>query len=261
MLFDKTSDIRIKYSTKGCIFCEGMAGGLEQKRMFRTSLSGFHKDDVNRYIAELSKKIEESSACCQQAQSELEALRNERNEAQKDREELKKELEQTNARLEALQSGNDVLMEKAREHFEDRARASHEEQELRQRVAELEARIPELEERAKRYEKESLYIAQTLIGAREESERIVAAARDTASLVREQLRQEIARVAGAVDRMTSDYVDIREGTQRYSEQMRVMMESLFHELEVTRNHLTAIEVAPPEQADPQQETAPANGQV
>ena len=121
MLFDKTSDILIKYSTKGCIFCEGMAGGLEQKRMFRTSLSGFHKDDVNRYIAELSKKIEESSACCQQAQSELEALRNERNEAQKDREELKKELEQTNARLEALQSGNDVLMEKAREHFEDRA--------------------------------------------------------------------------------------------------------------------------------------------
>ena len=221
-----------------------MADGLEQKRMFRTSLSGFHKEDVNRYIAELSKKIEDVSARCQKAEQEAGELRGERDRAQQDGEQLRQELEQANKRLESLQSGNDVLMEKARKHFEDEARAAKEEDELRQRVAELEARIPELEQRAGRYEKEALSIAQTLIGAREESERIVAAARDNARLVQEQLRQEVARVAGALDRMTADYVEIREGTQRYGEQLRVMMQTLFDELELTKGHLNAIEITP-----------------
>ena len=212
--------------------------------MFRTSLSGFHKEDVNRYIAELSKKIEEVSARCQKAEQETDGLRGERDRAQQESEQLRQELEKANARLESLQSGNDVLMEKARKHFEDEARAAKEEDELRQRVAELEARIPELEQRAGRYEKEALSIAQTLIGAREESERIVAAARDNARLVQEQLRQEVARVAGALDRMTADYVEIREGTQRYGEQLRVMMQTLFDELELTKGHLSAIEITP-----------------
>ena len=217
---------------------------MEQKRMFRTSLSGFHKEDVNRYIAELSKKIEEVSARCQKAEQETDGLRGERDRAQQESEQLRQELEKANARLESLQSGNDVLMEKARKHFEDEARAAKEEDELRQRVAELEARIPELEQRAGRYEKEALSIAQTLIGAREESERIVAAARDNARLVQEQLRQEVARVAGALDRRTADYVEIREGTQRYGEQLRVMMQTLFDELELTKGHLSAIEITP-----------------
>ena len=43
--------------------------------MFRTSLSGFHKEDVNRYIAELSKKIEDVSARCQKAEQEAGELR------------------------------------------------------------------------------------------------------------------------------------------------------------------------------------------
>ena len=121
-------------------------------------------------------------------------------------------------------------------------------------VAELEARIPELEQRAGRYEKEALSIAQTLIGAREESERIVAAARDNARLVQEQLRQEVARVAGALDRMTADYVEIREGTQRYGEQLRVMMQTLFDELELTKGHLNAIEITPIGQEEQEGET-------
>ena len=102
--------------------------------MFRTSLSGFHKEDVNRYIAELSKKIEDVSARCQKAEQEAGELRGERDRAQQDGEQLRQELEQANKRLESLQSGNDVLMEKARKHFEDEARAAKEEDELRQDV-------------------------------------------------------------------------------------------------------------------------------
>ena len=52
--------------------------------MFRTSLSGFHKEDVNRYIAELSKKIEDVSARCQKAEQEAGELRGERDRAQQD---------------------------------------------------------------------------------------------------------------------------------------------------------------------------------
>lgn len=70
-----------------------MADGLEQKRMFRTSLSGFHKEDVNRYIAELSKKIEDVSARCQKAEQEAGELRGERDRAQQDGEQLRQELE------------------------------------------------------------------------------------------------------------------------------------------------------------------------
>ena len=201
---------------------------------------------------------EQENRGCQRTLSEGGAggreLRGERDRAQQDGEQLRQELEQANKRLESLQSGNDVLMEKARKHFEDEARAAKEEDELRQRAAELEARIPELEQRAGRYEKEALSIAQTLIGAREESERIVAAARDNARLVQEQLRQEVARVAGALDRMTADYVEIREGTQRYGEQLRVMMQTLFDELELTKGHLNAIEITPIGQEEQEGET-------
>ena len=212
--------------------------------MFRTSLSGFHKEDVNRYIAELSKKIEEVSARCQKAEQETDGLRGERDRRSRRASSSGRSWRRQTPGWSRCSRATTCSWRRRASTLRTRPGPAKEEDELRQRVAELEARIPELEQRAGRYEKEALSIAQTLIGAREESERIVAAARDNARLVQEQLRQEVARVAGALDRMTADYVEIREGTQRYGEQLRVMMQTLFDELELTKGHLSAIEITP-----------------
>lgn len=221
-----------------------MKNVLEQKRLFRTSLNGFRKEDVNRYIAELSQRYAELAEKIQHVEQERDLLRGERDEARSKTNSLTEELAKQQERLASLQSGNDVLMEKARLHFEEKARASREEEELRNRLAELEQRIPELENRAQRYEQESTLIGQTLIDARQESERIRNAAQDTARLVHQQLQQEISRVAASIDDVANSYQEIQAGTQRYSEQMRTMMETLLRELQETRSHINSLDAQP-----------------
>ena len=49
-------------------------------------------------------------------------------------------------------------------------------------------------------------------------------------------------------------MEIREGTQRYGEQLRVMMQTLFDELELTKGHLNAIEITPIGQEEQEGET-------
>ncbi|MBQ3077462.1 MAG: hypothetical protein IJC43_06370 [Clostridia bacterium] len=212
--------------------------------MFRSSFRGFHKDDVNRYIAELSKRMEETELTCRQAEEASETMRRSLELSRAEADSLKKQAESLERQLASLQANNELLYKKNRTYAEEKTAALQREQQLLARVAELEAQLPTLEAAARRYDSQAQLIAETLVDARVQSDRLLRTAGERAELVRQQLRGEVARVSDSVDRMAESYRDVQDGISRYSLQMKAMMESLLEELLRTRRHLDALDLDP-----------------
>ena len=109
--------------------------------MFRSSFRGFHKDDVNRYIAELSKRMEETELTCRQAEEASETMRRSLELSRAEADSLKKQAESLERQLASLQANNELLYKKNRTYAEEKTAALQREQQLLARVAELEAQL------------------------------------------------------------------------------------------------------------------------
>ncbi|NLT58750.1 MAG: hypothetical protein GXX99_07295 [Clostridiales bacterium] len=203
---------------------------MEQRRIFRTSFNGFHREDVNRYISEISKKLEECGVARRQAEVLFETTARERDELKNERERLTAELAEARSRMATIQSGNELLLEKTKGYFDDKAKSTQEIQDLREQLARLEQSLPALNERAERFEQSTRQIAEVLISARAEADRIVGAARENAAMIRARLQGDAGRVYAVVGRMVEDYAGIREGMSHYSRQLEAMLEDLYAEL-------------------------------
>ena len=233
---------------------------MEQKRIFRSSIGGFHKEDVNNYIAELSRRMEELSATRQQTEQRMLLLQEESEQKSRDVTRLERELFEAREQLEAARSGNELLLEKARSHFEDKARAARELGELRDELSGLRHSIPQLTERAERFDLQSKQIAEVLIDARAEAERIVEAAQVTSDVIHARLRDEIARVSDTLGRIFSDYATLQQQARQQTAQLDGMLQQLFDELEDTKARIDRVLPKEAQKVELPAEEAPAPAQ-
>ena len=75
-------------------------------KLFRSQLSGFNKEDVNKYILEADRRYTEETAALKQ---ELEALREQAEQLTSEKEQLLADKEKLTADLEEKETANEAL--------------------------------------------------------------------------------------------------------------------------------------------------------
>ena len=216
---------------------------MDNKRVFRTSLGGFNKEDVSRYIGELGRKVDAAVGDCTKAEEKAAIAQKELAAVTAESSDLSVQLENLKAEYATLQEMNVAMTEKSRTHYEDKVKAAKESNALYARIAELEGEMPVLIERAERYERNAIHIADAMISAREESERIINKAVNTASEIRIQLSAEINKVGDEAEKIDREYLRIRDDTYSCTEKLHSVLDSLCIELEGVRGRLSELKRA------------------
>ncbi|HWQ51411.1 MAG TPA: hypothetical protein VN369_06355 [Terriglobales bacterium] len=216
---------------------------MENKRVFRNSISGFNKADVSKYIGELGRKVDAEIDARKKAEEAAEAAKKELAAAKAESSALAEKLQSLQEECTALRGTNEAMAEKTRTHYEDRVKAAKESDALYARIAELEGELPQLRERAAKYERNAIHIADAMISAREESERIISKATKTAAEIRSQLAAELARVGEEAEKLGDQYLSIKKDAFDCTERLHGVLEAMCVELEGVQGRLAQMRSA------------------
>jgi len=213
---------------------------MENKRVFRNSMGGFNKTDVSNYIGELGRKVDAEIDARKKAEEAADKAKQELAAAKAESQELAAKLEKLQEECIALRGTNEAMAEKSRSHYEDRVKAAKESDALYARIAQLEGELPQLKERAAKYERNAIHIADAMISAREESERIINKATKTAAEIRSQLAAELARVGEEAEKLGGQYLNIKKDAFDCTERLHGVLEAMCVELEGVQGRLAQL---------------------
>ncbi len=190
-----------------------------KNRAFRTSLSGYNREDVNKYIleinntlsekdtsfADVSKKLADAEARLSALSQEADALRAE-----------KSALENIQA---TLRETIDTMKDEASALTERATAAEAENARLSARLAEFDIASPE-EDKSQKYDRISAQIGDIMISANTSADAIVAAANDHAAKIIADSESEAAilrsRISDTADEMLSRISgELHAGTDSY----------------------------------------------
>ncbi len=216
---------------------------MENKRVFRNSMGGFNKADVSKYIGELGRKVDAEIEARKKAEDEAAAAKKELAAAKAESFELASKFESLREECAALRGTNEAMVEKTRTHYEDKVKTAKESDALYARIAQLEGELPELKERAAKYERNAIHIADAMISAREESERIIGKAAKTASEIRSQLASELARVGEEAEKLGGQYMNIKQDAFNCTERLHAVLDAMCVELDGVQGRLAQLRSA------------------
>lgn len=194
-----------------------------QNIIFRNSLNGYNKSDVNNYLikinGEFSQREEAAKERAEKAETALRASEEHSNELALQIESLKAELDQKKSEISAMiEEKNNASNAENELIYELRERAETAEESLREQEsviasqfaqieklqeglnsatedgarikAENEEELAELKRKAQLYEKTSANIGDTILSANKTAEEIIASAKEEARLLRESAERE-----------------------------------------------------------------------
>ncbi len=213
---------------------------MDQKRVFRNSMMGFNKDDVNKYISELSRKLDGVLSERDKAIETLEEAKHHYALAMDENDKIKENMQAKDAEINSLKRANETMQDRAKAHYEERIKNAKEFEALNARLSGLEGDIPELKTRAEKYERNAMHIAEAMISAREEAEHILNKAMSDAAFVREQILKELDSIGSRADELGQKYDDVRNSTFEATERFKEVIDSLYGELEGARKKIVGM---------------------
>lgn len=180
--------------------------------MFRTSLSGYNKADVNEYLISANNSFTEKENLlrtkAERAEKEAEQAKEKAAELERDildketqNADLRKNLFETEAEKQTLLDDATALRTKVEESERVIAKQYEEIESLKNKIEELErtkAEAPEVDseydellKKARLYDKTSSNIGETIISANKTAEEIIASAREEARILTERTEREL----------------------------------------------------------------------
>ncbi len=204
---------------------------MENKRVFRTALGGFNKEDVNRFISELSRHLDECVNYAKDCEERINAAEQRIAELQIEYENKAREADEVYDKLESCSQSLISMRERSHQLVEEKIKLAREVDKYKT-IATKPAEVdPEVLEKARRYEQNSMHIANAMISAREEADKIIDNAISIGADVRRKIQADTSKVYQEIERANFEYSEIQQGINRYTEQMRTILEAVFVELD------------------------------
>jgi len=183
----------------------------EKNIAFRSALSGYNREDVNRYILEMNRNFEEQELALRRAAEEaaahLDTLTAEKEELTRAKEEAERVIAAHRENADRLKEENTLLREKA-----DSAAARLED--AMKKISALEAELTECRntpasaeasEKSQKYDQISAQIGDIMIGASSSADKIIAAANAEAGRIMAETEEEAiyirSRLSDTADEM------------------------------------------------------------
>lgn len=199
---------------------------------FRSALSGYNREDVNRYILNINQQLEEKDALLKKNEEEAASLQSslkaECDKAVLQRDEAAEKLREAENLILALRQEKDALAEQMEKETERAAKAEEEREEALLKIRELEKNCTENSDcsaqKSQKYDQISAQIGDILINANQSADNILTSAHTEASRIVSETEKE----ANYIRTRLSDTAD--EMLSSISSQLHVSTENCVTEL-------------------------------